>query len=357
MIRVLALTRYSRSAASSRQRFLVFRDYLSSNDIELIERPFFEDDYIVHLNTGNRLNYLKLIGDYLRRIRALASHPDYDVVWIEKEALPYLPAAVENFLLRQSRVLLDLDDAWHLRYNNSTLTRLGLARKMQTIACRASVLAVANEGLQQWSRDIGADESRIQLLPTGLDVAHYPVRPEPAGDFTLGWIGGPFTAPYLASIATPLRRLSNEGVRLLVVGETNSIPALAGVRIAQHAWSEAREAELISACHVGLNPLPDDDWCRFKSGYKLIQYMAAGRAAVASPVGANCWVQADSETGLFATTDEQWYAAINRLRNDHELRSRLAIGGRRRAETVFSIEALGQTLVQMIKATAAAPRT
>jgi glycosyltransferase involved in cell wall biosynthesis len=355
MIRVLALTRYSRSAASSRQRFLIFEDYLASKGIALTVSPFFEEDYIAHLNGGQVFGLSALLRDYRRRIAALQQRHKFDVVWIEKEALPYLPGGLEILLLGNSRVLLDLDDAWHLRYAGGAVRRLLLGRKMRRITRRASVLAVANDGLNAWSRQVGAEPDRTTLLPTGLDTAHYEVAPEPSGPFTLGWIGGPFTVQYLSQIAAPLRRLSAEGVRLLVVGETKPIASLSGVTVEQQPWSEASESALLARCHIGLNPLPDDEWCKFKSGYKLIQYMAAGRAAVASPIGANAWVQTGDETGLFATTDEEWYQAICRLRDDGALRQRLAAGGRRRAEQVFSIEALGDKVAALIQAAARTP--
>ncbi len=352
MIRVLALTRYSRGAASSRQRFLIFQDHLAAHGIELTVSPFFDDTYINHLNNGQRFAPSTLLQAYRRRMTSLRGRRDFDLVWIEKEALPYVPAGFETFLLRGSRVLLDLDDAWHLRYANGPLRRLLLGDKMRRITKHADCVAVANDGLEAWSRDVGASASRLSLLPTGLDVAHYDVKPEPDGPFTLGWIGGPFTVPYLSEISVPLRRLSAEGVRLMVIGETKPIAALEGVAHEQHPWSEATEGALLARCHVGLNPLPDDEWCKFKSGYKLIQYMAAGRAAVASPIGANAWVQTGNETGLFASNAEEWYQAVRRLRDDAALRHRMAAAGRARAEAVFSIQALGDTLVRLI-ATAA----
>ena len=139
---------------------------------------------------------------------------------------------------------------------------------------------------------------------------------------------------------------------MLVIGEPKPLPALAGVALEQHPWSADTEAELLSRCHVGLSPLPDDEWCQFKSGYKLIQYMAAGRAAVASPVGANNFVLSGNETGLFAKGDGDWYQAIDRLRRDPALRQRMAGNGRRRAEALFSIDVIGQKLVTLIKAAA-----
>jgi glycosyltransferase involved in cell wall biosynthesis len=76
--------------------------------------------------------------------------------------------------------------------------------------------------------------------------------------------------------------------------------------------------------------------------------MAAGRASVASPIGANCDVVVAEETGLFATNDEEWYSQINRLRQDAELRRRLGRQARQRCEEMFSIEALGKNLSELI---------
>jgi glycosyltransferase involved in cell wall biosynthesis len=68
-------------------------------------------------------------------------------------------------------------------------------------------------------------------------------------------------------------------------------------------------------------PLSDSQWDRYKSGYKLIQYMAAGRAVVASPVGSNLDIVKEGETGFFARSAREWYAALAKLRDNEPLRS------------------------------------
>jgi len=347
VIRVLALTRWPRSAASSRQRFLAFANYLATRGIEVTARPFFDEAYIARVNSGAKINPLQLLGHYGRRFRELRKRGRFDLLWIEKEALPQLPYRLEAMWLRGSEILLDLDDAWHLRARASPFRRI-LADKMQQLSRRADALTVANAALRDWVIDSGVAKKKVVLAPTGLDISLYDPVPEPDGPFTLGWIGGPFTTEYLQSIHGPLRRLSGEGVRLLVVGEDRALERLAGVTIEQHAWSEATEAKLIARCHVGISPLQHDGWSRFKSGYKLIQYGAAGRAAVASPIGANCEVVVAEETGLFATNDAQWYSQINRLRQDADLRRRLGRQARLRCEERFSIEALGKSLSELI---------
>jgi len=354
MVRVLALTRWPRSAASSRQRFLAFASFLARHDIELTVRPFFDEAYISRVNSGLKANSMELMAHYGRRLSELSKRGRYDLLWIEKEALPQIPYHLEALFLGNSKILLDLDDAWHLRTQASPLRHL-LARKIERLSRRADGLTVANAALKAWAVQAGVPESKVTLVPTGLDVNLYESAPEPDGPFTLGWIGGPFTTEYLESIERPLRRLSSEGVHLLVVGENRELDRLGGIRLEQHPWSEATESKLLSRCHVGISPLLHDGWSQFKSGYKLIQYMAAGRPAVASPIGANCDVMAAEETGLFATSEAEWYSQINRLRQDSDLRRRLGRQARLRCEQMFSIEALGGHLTRLMHQLAREP--
>jgi glycosyltransferase involved in cell wall biosynthesis len=96
-------------------------------------------------------------------------------------------------------------------------------------------------------------------------------------------------------------------------------------------------------------PLADPVWDRFKSGYKLIQYMAAGRAVVASPVGANLDIVAKAETGFFADTADEWYAALAGLRDDREMCRRLGAAGRQRCADRYSLDAVGDRVVSVFK--------
>ena len=109
---------------------------------------------------------------------------------------------------------------------------------------------------------------------------------------------------------------------------------------------------MLARCQVGPNPLPNDEWCQFKGGYKVIQYMAAGRAAEASPVGAENRGVMGGELGLFAANDDDWYQFMTRPRDDPVLRRRYAASDRRRAEEVFSIGAVGKTLVSLMQTAA-----
>jgi glycosyltransferase involved in cell wall biosynthesis len=93
---------------------------------------------------------------------------------------------------------------------------------------------------------------------------------------------------------------------------------------------------------IGVMPLPDNDWERGKSGFKLIQYMAAGRAAVASPVGANRTISEDGRSALLAEGPQEWRACLERLLEQPELRRQLGSQARRRVAGAYDRATAGR---------------
>jgi glycosyltransferase involved in cell wall biosynthesis len=104
------------------------------------------------------------------------------------------------------------------------------------------------------------------------------------------------------------------------------------------SWSEAREADLLQRMHVGIMPLPQGAWEYGKSGYKLVQYMAASRPVVASPVGVNCDVVKEGVNGFFAITEEEWIGNLERFRGNLGLTQSFGAAARAMVEESFSLE-------------------
>jgi glycosyltransferase involved in cell wall biosynthesis len=359
MLKVLLLTRYERLGASSRVRFLQFIPALERAGFTFDVRPLLDNDYVLGLYGGPSPSRWRIVAGYLRRLAGLLVAHRYDVVWLEKEALPYLPAFIETTLLARVPYVVDLDDAWFHRYeaHPSRLVRALLRGKIDAVMRHAAIVVAGNDYLAARARKAGA--RRIEIIPTAIDLARYgdvAATPAEGRATVVGWIGIPLNAHYLTLIEPALRRAGREDhIKLHVVGAP--VPSeLAGVPAASFAWSEATEVERIGAFDIGIMPLADTPWERGKCAYKLLQVMAAGKPVIAAPVGANCQVVRHGVNGFLATTQEEWADALRILATDPALRARMGAEARRTVAEAYAVATVGPRLAAVLAEAASTRR-
>ena len=347
---VLLFSRYGRHGASSRIRTQQYVDYLASRGIRVTTSILLDNDYLAALYAGGGTHALRIAAAYVRRGRALARARRYDLVWIEKELFPWLPPWAERVLETLGiPYVVDYDDATFHHYdrNPRAVVRGLLGRKVDRIMCGASAVVAGNEYLAERARIAGA--RRIEIVPSAVDCRAYSVPERPPNDPpVIGWIGTPITSRYLVAIEDALAEVCRERrARLILVGARPD--AVFGVEAEIRPWSEASEVADVQSFDVGIMPLPDEPWERGKCGYKLIQYMACGRAVVTSPVGANRMIVAEGESGFMASSGEEWIRALSTLRDDADLRGRMGAAGRRRAEKNFCTSVIGPRLADILQ--------
>src|SRR3954469_7833906 len=90
MINVLALTRYERLGASSRVRFLQFLPALEREGFTFDVRRMLDNDSVRARAGRPPVGAWSIVKAYARRFNALRRRMRHDVVWLEKEALPWL---------------------------------------------------------------------------------------------------------------------------------------------------------------------------------------------------------------------------------------------------------------------------
>lgn len=349
-MRVLALTKYGRKGPSSRLRFLQYEAALAAQGIELSVRPLFSDRYLDILYATDRRSMVETVLAAGRRLIETAGTAAFDTIWLEGEVLPWLPAALEQFLLQGTkRLVVDYDDAIFHRYDQhgSRAFRRLFGRKIEVIMRRADAVVVGNAYLAGHAKAAGA--RRIATIPTVVDLDRYPLPPaRPAADPpVVGWIGTPQTRKYLEAVNPVLSRLQLTGrATIRVVGATPTPEISPNFHFVP--WDEASEVAAVQGFDIGIMPLPDDEWARGKSGFKLVQYMAGAKPIVASPVGANVDLIEAEGTGLFATTPADWETALNRLIDDAPLRLRMGLRGRQLVESKYNIGATIWPLMSML---------
>ena len=141
--RLLILTRYDSLGASSRMRALLYCPALEAAGFEVSVRPLFGNQYLRKLYRDKRRSSIAVIASYFRRFLDLRHSVDFDLLWVEKELFPYLPAWFETRLLSaQTPYVVDYDDAVFHNYDmhSSTIVRKILERKFEPLLRGASVI-------------------------------------------------------------------------------------------------------------------------------------------------------------------------------------------------------------------------
>jgi len=351
-MRVLALTRYGAQGASSRMRTFQYLSAWSGSGIECVVNPLFSDELLLKKYRIGSYAILDMVKAYAHRIAAMMKRHEFDLVWIEKEALPWMPVWFEQFLLRGKPYVMDFDDALFHKYDlhRSALVRSIFRQRIDRLMAGARLVTAGNGYLAGRARAAGAQW--VEFIPTVVDLNRYNskncnlVKDKPR----IVWIGSPSTVQYLKEISEPLSELARRipfTLRVIGAGEL----AMPGVEIENINWTAETEASALEECDIGIMPLRDTPWEQGKCAYKLIQYMACALPTVASPIGANLDVVLENETGFFASSATIWIEKLGLLLNDKSLRQRLGRGGRSRVESEYSKQKIELKLVTLLTET------
>jgi glycosyltransferase involved in cell wall biosynthesis len=358
LMRVLLLSRYGDLGASSRVRSYQYLPYLERHGVKVTVSPLFPNAYLKRLYACGHRPFRIVLESFARRVAKVLHSRSHDLVWIEKELLPMVPAWVEKLLHGGRRVpfIADYDDALFHNYDlhPRRSVRMLLRHKIAGVMREAALVVAGNEYLADYAREAGAE--RVELLPTAVDLDRYRTREWKARDeFIIGWMGSPVTARYLHMVAPALAKFcaGRQRVRIVLVG--SGPIQLEGVAAEVRDWDEATEVADIQQFDVGIMPLSDTPWERGKCGYKLIQCMACGVPVIASPVGANQQIVSHTENGYLAGDEQSWLTALSELYDDPGRRRVMGAAGRSRVEAGYCLQVTAPRLLSFLRSVGGIP--
>ena len=258
----------------------------------------------------------------------------FDVVYIERELFDDDSAELEcRFRQAAPALVLDVDDAVFLRHE----------AKYAYLARMADLVIAGNHALADYTQPLNP---HIAVVPTSVDLARYQPRPAPVGrggPIVIGWTGTSSNLHHLQLVEGPLQRLAARHTLELRVIADDEAPLrsmdFGPLQLRFIRWSPASEVAALQACHIGIMPLVDARWERYKCGLKLLQYMALALPAVASPVGVNVQIVQAGVNGFLAESADKWFEHIDALIVDAALRDRIARAGRATVEGSYSVQA------------------
>lgn len=232
----------------------------------------------------------------------------------------------------------------------------GASLQRQVLATVGSVIAITPRLKADLIAQRGADATRVLVAHDGIRRARFDQLPAQAAArrllgwdqeaFIIGYVGRLHTLGMDKGVGTLVEALAGlDGACLALVGGPDDMADALRSRWLELDLPPERflyagqvppdeTPRFISAFDVCALPLPaETHFAQYASPMKLFEYMAAGRAIVASDLPAWSDVIADGETALLLPPADiaAWSEAIDRLRRDVDLRARLGQRARERA--------------------------
>lgn len=280
---------------------------------------------------------------FLKRFKTVFFEANtYEWIFIHREASPIGPPLFEWYLSKVlgKKIIYDFDDAiWipNTSNQNRIVSSMKAFWKIRLICKWAHTVVCGNDFLYNFAKVSNA--RNIVKIPTVVDTTNrYKIQHvHKPGKAVVGWTGSHSTLKYLDPLVEMLNDLQQEvDFTLRIIADKQ--PDLYFKDWEFIPWNATTEIEDLTQIDIGLMPLIADAWSEGKCGFKLIQYLALGIPAVATPVGVNTSIIQVGVNGFLASDNQQWRTLLLKLIKNVELRYQLGSNGRKYIVEHYSIE-------------------
>jgi glycosyltransferase involved in cell wall biosynthesis len=348
-ILIIADHRLNRSP-SQRYRFEQYLSYfkLQGFDWKLSEIITKKDDQIFY-QPGN---YLKkgwiLLKSIFIRFNDLRRASNFDLVFIQREALLLGSSYFEKQFFKRHKVIFDFDDSiWLLDTSpeNKKFEFLKNPNKTKINIANAHVVIAGNNYLANYANQFNKN---VIIIPTTIDTDLHQPKSElrSSNDIQLdkkiiiGWSGSISTIKHFEMAIPAIKQIQNKypnKIEIHVIGQGSY--SHSEINVVGKKWAAETEVDDLNCFDIGIMPLPDDEWVKGKCGLKGLSYMACGVATVMSPVGVNKEIIEHGVNGLLASTTQEWVECLSQLIEDSNLRQQLGEAGRQTVVKTYSVNA------------------
>lgn len=353
---IVCFSPYPEDGPSVRYRIYQYSNIYRNNDIGLTVKPFMTRSFYRNrrrFGLGWKLYKIAMfLFCSLRLLFRLVSVPRYDLAIIHREAFPIGPPLMEKMICKLARrSVYDVDDAiWH-KPSNAVNQRdiFWDENRVGKIMSSCDHVVVCNDYLGAYASGYNQSVTNIQtpyhavIESTGRVVGDRKTE--------LVWIGNLGNAIYMKGVLVDLAEshLARKVRVRLVGGEDIFDLDTYGLDVKRVLWSPSEEVKALSEGDIGLMPLPDKDYEKGKCGFKIVQYFSASMPVIVSPVGVNCEIVKEGQTGYLASGKNEWLEAIDKLSGNPALREEMGANGRKDFDKKYSLEVNAEKWLVLIQ--------
>jgi glycosyltransferase involved in cell wall biosynthesis len=330
-------------APAQRFRFEQYLGFLSKNGVNCTYSNLLQEkDYRYFYKPGFYLKKINIVvRSFFKRYRELKKAGQYDIIFVQREAIMLGTSFFERKYASKSKVIFDFDDSiWLTQISgaNKLFRFIKNPDKTKRIIKVASLVFAGNQYLAEYAKQFN---NEVVIIPTTIDTEEYkPAIPSGKKKICIGWSGSFSTIIHFETCIESLKIIKNKfgtEVYFKVIGDENYRNE--ELEITGNAWKKNTEINDLQEIDIGIMPLPDDEWAKGKCGLKGLQYMALAIPAIMSPVGVNTEIIRDGENGFLASTTEDWVNKLSQLIEFSQLREAMGAKGRETVMKSYSVEA------------------
>jgi glycosyltransferase involved in cell wall biosynthesis len=293
----------------------------------------------------------------LQLLRELASVGKSDVLYIQRAISNkyFFVILTAYVLLFRRKMIFDVDDPifLHSFFKTMVLTRL------------ADAVVVNHHALADWVRTYNQN---VHIMHISLNFAAYkkfehdyatPHRP-----LVIGWSGTGIEHRHnLAFLAEVFRELCTDpsvpAFSFTLIGALgyqplydmfNAVPGLTTRFVDTLDWNDPESVPReVQAFDIGVIPnATGPEWSKWKSSFKVIEYMACGVAIIASDFGEMPYIVQDGVNGYLARDKRDFTEKLRKLLSDPELRVRLGKAGQKTVQENYCYDAIIPRMIELI---------
>lgn len=352
-ILIIADHRLNRSP-SQRYRFEQYLNYFKSKgfDWELSEIITEKDDKIFYAPGNYFQKAWILFKSIFIRLNDLRRAKDFDVIFIQREALLLGSSYFEKQFAKKHKTIFDFDDSiWLLDTSpeNKKFEFLKNPDKTKINITHAHAVIAGNAFLANYANQFNKNTF---IIPTTIDSDFHFPKPElrRKDKIVIGWSGSITTIKHFEMAIPALKQIQNKypnKIEIQVIGQGSYTHP--EITIVSKNWSSKTEVDDLNCFDIGIMPLPDDEWVKGKCGLKGLSYMACGVATIMSNVGVNSDIVEHGKNGFLAKTEQEWVDCLSLLIENSALRQDIGQVGRDTVVKNYSVNAHKDTYLGVLK--------
>jgi glycosyltransferase involved in cell wall biosynthesis len=355
MKKILFIVQYPRGISpSQRFRLELYEKTLRDNNIDFHIQPFIDRSTrkIIYQKGYALKKVFGVIKGFARRFASLTKIHNYDFIAVYREASPIGPPIFEWIYTKifRKKMIFDFDDAiWipQVSDNNKLKRFVKCSWKIKYICKWSYTVSVGNMFLFDYATKYNKN---VILNPTCVDTEyrHNILQSHNTDIVCIGWTGSFSTLVYLNQVIEVLKELERKySFDFVVIADKDPCLPLKSYQFLK--WNKETEIDDLLNIHIGIMPLSDSEFERGKCGFKIIQFLALGIPAVASPIGVNKNIIEKDVNGFLCANKEEWYTALENLLSDNRLREKMGIAGRKKIAEHYSVKSNATNFISLFQ--------